>query len=56
MVGKQNLIVVAAKNKLISIQGSLLVDTGDQDCDQYLSGFVRVVTGFNEETLWKVEG
>lgn len=54
-VGKQNIIVVADKNKLIALNGSLLVDTGDPDCDQYLSGFIRVITGFNEETVWKVE-
>lgn len=54
-VGKENIIVVAAKNKLISLNGSLLVDTGDTECDKYLSGFVRVITGFNEETVWKVE-
>lgn len=54
-VGKQNIIIVAAKSKLISLDGPLLVDTGDPECDQYLSGFVRVVTGFNEETMWKVE-
>lgn len=54
-VGKQNIIVVAAKNKLIALNGSLLVDTGDPDCDQYLTGFIRVITGFNEETVWKVE-
>lgn len=54
-VGKQNIIVVAAKNKLIALNGSLLVDTGDTDCDQYLTGFIRVITGFNEETVWKVE-
>lgn len=55
-VGKKNLIVVATKSKLLSLQGPLLVDTGDPDCDTYLSGYIRVVTGYNEESLWKVEG
>lgn len=54
-VGKENIIVVATKNKLISLNGPLLVDTGDPECDKYLSGFLRVVTGFNEETVWEVE-
>jgi predicted polyphosphate/ATP-dependent NAD kinase len=53
--GKKNIIIVAAKNKLISLQGPLLVDTGDPQVDSMLSGFVRVVTGFDEETVWKVE-
>ncbi len=54
-VGKQNIMVVAAKNKLLSLNGSLLVDTGDPDCDQYLTGFIKIITGVNEETVWKVE-
>lgn len=54
-VGKQNLIVVATKNKLLSLQGPLLVDTGDSECDRYLSGYIRVITGYNEEVAWKIE-
>ncbi len=54
-VGKENLIVVATKGKLLAIDGPLLVDTGDAECDAYLSGYIRVVTGYNEETVWKVE-
>lgn len=54
-VGKQNLIVVATKSKLLSLRGSLLVDTGDQECDRYLSGYTRVTTGYNEEVVWKIE-
>lgn len=55
-VGKQNLIVVATKDKLLSLQGPLLVDTGDTECDRYLSGYIRVITGYNEESVWKIEG
>jgi len=54
-VGKQNLIVVATKNKLLSLQGPLLVDTGDSECDRYLSGYIRVIIGYNEEAAWKIE-
>lgn len=54
-VGRQNLIVVATKSKLLSLPGSLLVDTGDQECDHYLSGYIRVITGYNEEVVWKIE-
>jgi predicted polyphosphate/ATP-dependent NAD kinase len=54
-VGKENVIVIATKNKLLSINGSLLVDTGDPECDRALSGYIRVVTGYNEESVWKVE-
>lgn len=54
-VGKENVIVIATKNKLLSLNGPLLVDTGDPECDHYLSGYIRVVTGYNEESVWKVE-
>ena len=54
-VGKQNIMIVATKNKLLSLDGPLLVDTGDLGCDQYLSGFIRVITSVNEETVWKVD-
>ncbi|HBG73961.1 MAG: ATP-NAD kinase [Chloroflexi bacterium GWB2_49_20] len=54
-VGKQNLIVIATKNKLLSLKGPLLVDTGDSECDNYLSGYIRVITGYNEESVWKIE-
>jgi predicted polyphosphate/ATP-dependent NAD kinase len=55
LVGKKNLIVIATKDKLLSLDGPLLVDTGDSDCDNSLSGYIRVTTGYNEESLWKVE-
>jgi predicted polyphosphate/ATP-dependent NAD kinase len=54
-VGKQNLIVIATKSKLLSLNGPLLVDTGDSDCDKNLSGYIRVITGYNEESAWKIE-
>jgi predicted polyphosphate/ATP-dependent NAD kinase len=54
-VGKQNIWVVASSDKLLSLKGSLLVDTGDMECDQYLTGYMRVITGMSEETVWRVE-
>ena len=55
MVGKENLIVIATQDKLISLDRSLLVDTGESECDKYLSGYIKVITGYNEESIWKVE-
>ena len=55
MVGKKNLIVIATQDKLISLGRSLLVDTGESECDKYLSGYIKVITGYNEESIWKVE-
>ncbi|MEM2964090.1 MAG: ATP-NAD kinase family protein [Candidatus Bathyarchaeia archaeon] len=55
-VGKENIIVVATPSKLGSIQGGrLLVDTGDPDLDTALRGYVRVVVGYREEKVMRVE-
>lgn len=55
-VGKDNIIVIATLNKLSSIGlgRPLMVDTGDSEVDKMLSGFIRVITGYNEETILKV--
>ena len=54
-VGKQNVIVVSTADKIHSLRGRpFLVDTGDVTVDQMLSGYVRVVTGYNEQIIYKV--
>jgi predicted polyphosphate/ATP-dependent NAD kinase len=54
-VGKENIIVVATKEKLISLSGRpLLVDTGDEALNQELSGYMRVTTGYREYLMCKV--
>ena len=53
--GIENLIVAATPGKLASLQRRpLLVDTGDNQVDGMLRGYVRVVTGFREEMVYKV--
>jgi len=56
-VGKDNIIIIATKNKLTSIgQGRhLFVDTGDSEVDTILSGYRRVITGYREEAVVKVQ-
>ncbi len=55
-VGKENIIVVASKEKLASLNGRpLLVDTGDDLVDRSLEGYVRVIVGFGEYVMCKVE-
>ena len=55
-VGAENIIVAATRSKLGSLQRRpLLVDTGDKEVDQMLQGYVRVVTGFKEEMVYKIE-
>jgi predicted polyphosphate/ATP-dependent NAD kinase len=54
-VGKKNVTVIASKEKLISLSGRpLLVDTGDEELNQELSGYIPVITGFEERVMYKV--
>jgi predicted polyphosphate/ATP-dependent NAD kinase len=54
-VGRENILVVSTPDKLYALAGRpLLVDTGDQAVDKLLSGYVAVVTGYNERAVRKV--
>jgi predicted polyphosphate/ATP-dependent NAD kinase len=55
-VGKRRIIVGATKGKLQSIDGGMLrVDTGDEDVDRMLSGYIRVVTDYREWRIMPVQ-
>ena len=54
-VGPENLVIVASRDKLAALGGRpLLVDTGDPALDEELSGYVRVTTGYNEQTMYRI--
>lgn len=54
-VGVNNIIIVAVENKLLSLEGKpLLIDTGDLEVNEMLSGYAKVVTGINKKIAYKV--
>lgn len=54
-VGRDKITVVAAPGKIHSLRGRpLLVDTGDEAVDEMLSGYTRVVTGYNDQIIYRV--
>lgn len=54
-VGRDNLMVVSTPDKLHTLGTQpLLVDTGDPDVDQMLSGYLTVVTGYNERAVRRI--
>jgi len=55
-VGVENIWIIATKNKLWSIPvgKALLVDTGDDEINKALSGYRRIITGYQEEVVTKV--
>ncbi len=56
-VGRDNVIVVSTAGKIDSLGGKpLLVDTGERAVDKMLSGYIRVVTGYDEQIVYRVSG
>jgi predicted polyphosphate/ATP-dependent NAD kinase len=55
-VGTQNIVVVAAAEKLLALEsGALLVDTGDETLDDELAGFVSVIVGAQRTLIFPVK-
>jgi len=56
-VGRDNIIVIATKTKVAALGGRpLLVDTGNERTNAMLSGYMRVVTSYNEQLVVRVVG
>jgi predicted polyphosphate/ATP-dependent NAD kinase len=55
-VGTQNIVVVAAAEKLLALESAaLLVDTGDETLDDELAGFVSVIVGAQRTMMFPVK-
>lgn len=54
-VGVDNVRIVAAKSKLATLEGRpLLVDTNDPDLDRAFCGYRPVITGYDDQVLFRV--
>lgn len=54
--GRSNIIVISALEKLITLAGQpLRVDTGDAAIDTMLSGNMRISTGLEQDTIYRVQ-
>ncbi len=52
-LGLDNLIVVATKTKIKALDGRALgLDTGDQELNKQLSGFIPVTTGYDDTIIY----
>jgi predicted polyphosphate/ATP-dependent NAD kinase len=55
-VGQENIIIVATNDKLRSLEKRPMIsDTGDIDLDRQLSGLYPVVTGYQQQTLYRLK-
>ena len=55
-VGRKNIIIIITPAKLAELGGRpLLTDTGDHELDKELAGYYRVITGYGQRTICKVE-
>ena len=55
-VGVENITIIATPAKLAALQGRpLLVDTGDPEVDEMLSGYAKVVTEYGRRVVYRVK-
>ncbi|MFN2174066.1 MAG: ATP-NAD kinase family protein [Candidatus Promineifilaceae bacterium] len=53
--GIENILVISTPQKIVTLGGRpFLVDSGDTAVDQLLAGYIRVITGYNEQVIYKV--
>ena len=48
-------MVIASRDKIFSLGGNpLLIDTGDEEINQQLTGYIPVTTGYKDVIMAKV--
>ncbi len=53
--GRQNIMVICTPGKLTALEGQpLLVDTGSEETDKMLHGYMRLITGRKDETVYRI--
>ncbi len=52
-IGRDNIIIIATKSKLTALNAKpLIIDTGDTELDEQLSGYFSVVTGYKDHVIY----
>ena len=54
LIGAENVVIVATENKISRLK-CLRVDTGDNQIDNSLKGYVKVITGYKTETIIEIK-
>ena len=55
-LGMKNTWVVASKSKLKALEGRpLRLDTGDAELDKRLSGYIPVITGYDDQVIYQLD-
>lgn len=53
-IGRENIIIIATKNKMLSFGPSPLYIDLDQDCNDMLRGYHRIIAGYDDTVLKKI--
>lgn len=54
--GRENIIVAASADKMLNFVGkSLYADTGDEEVNRYMTGYIRVIVGYGDYVVIRVK-
>ena len=54
-IGKENILIIATPEKIHALNGQpIRVDTGDESLDRELYGMAKIITGYDEHTLYRI--